>query len=325
MLTLEGLRFPTDAAVEQLKNFSAVQLFVQRARQVQTSFSLDDNAEAVEFICQQVEGMPLGLELAASWLRAMTCEQIAARMGESVNFLTTPLRNIPERHRSLRTVFEQSWKLLSADEQAALMRLSVFRGGFDAESAEQVAEATLLLLASLTDKSLIRLNAAGRYDLHELLRQYAAEKLEEAGEALATANRHLDYFLKLAKQAETHQYGSEQPAWMDRVEEEVDNVRAALSWSLEGGSVEQGLILTTALCSFWEYRGHIRDGDGWTERLLNAAQGASPPIRAKALVCAGELLGNFIIHEQPTLLFTEALVIARQIDDQAAIARALPV
>ena len=174
----------------------------------------------------------------------------------------------------------------------------------------------------VTDKSLIRLNAAGRYDLHELLRQYAAEKLEEAGEAVATANRHLDYFLKLAEQAEAHQYGSEQPAWMDRVEEEVDNVRAALSWSLEGGAVEQGLILTTALRSFWEYRGHMRDGDAWTERLLDAAQGASPHVRAKALVCAGEL-HSFVIHDQGTLLFTEALVIARQIDDQAAIARAL--
>ena len=148
VFTLEGLSFPTDAAVEQLEDFSAVQLFVQRAQQVQTSFSLDGNAEAVKFICQQVEGMPLGLELAASWLRAMTCEQIAARMGESVNFLTTPLRNIPERHRSLGTVFEQSWRLLSAGEQASLMRLSVFRGGFDAESAEQVAEATLPMLAS---------------------------------------------------------------------------------------------------------------------------------------------------------------------------------
>src|SRR5207247_2625355 len=156
---------------DSLESYSAVQLFVQRARQIQAHFSLSENVEAVTIICQRLEGMPLGLELAATWLRVMTCEQIAAQMESGLDFLTTPLRNIPERHRSLRVVFEQSWALLSGDEQAVLMKLSIFRGGFDREAAEQVAGASLSLLASLVDKSLLRLNSSGRYDLHELVRQ----------------------------------------------------------------------------------------------------------------------------------------------------------
>jgi DNA-binding CsgD family transcriptional regulator/tetratricopeptide (TPR) repeat protein len=138
--------------------------------------------------------MPLGLELAASWLRAMSCQQIAERMGGSLDFLTTPLRNMPERHRSLRAVFEQSWALLSPAERATLARLSVFRGGFDLEAAEQVAGATLPLLAALVDKSLIRLNASGRYDLHELLRQYAEQYLLQAGETRHIRDAHCTYY-----------------------------------------------------------------------------------------------------------------------------------
>ena len=160
-LVLDGLRFPNAQTTEALESYSAVQLFVQRARQVNAGFSLTDNAEAVKTICQRVEGMPLGLEFAASWLRAMTCRQIAAQMVDIPDFLTTPIRNVPERHRSLHAVFEQSWKLLSAHEQEVLMKLSVFRGGFDLEAAEPIAGASLSLLAGLVDKSLIRLTATG--------------------------------------------------------------------------------------------------------------------------------------------------------------------
>src|SRR5262249_53135562 len=145
--------------------------------------------------------------LAASWLRVLSCQQIITQMKASLDFLTTPLRNMPERHRSMKAVFDQSWKLLSGEEKQVLMRLSVFRGGFDWEAAEQVTGASLPLLAGLVDKSLIRMKAAERYDLHELMRQYAADKLAEAGEADFAVQRHLDYYLKLAEQAEAHVAG----------------------------------------------------------------------------------------------------------------------
>ncbi len=287
-LTIEGLALPTKEATDPLESYSAVELFVERARQVQTKFALYAQAEAVKTICQRVEGMPLGLELAASWLRAMTCQQIAAHMESSLDFLATPLRNVPERHRSLRAMFEQSWRLLSADEQAILMKLTVFRGGFDLEAAEAVARASLTMLASLGDKSLIRLSTSARYDLHELLRQFAADKLSELGELAAVINlRHLEFYANLADKAEAHLYGSQKEAWFDRLEVEHDNLRAALAWTLRDKEAEAGLRLAGALGFFWEHRAYHREGVEWLEKLLAITSDVPAATRAKALRVRG--------------------------------------
>ncbi len=319
IFAVDGLSTPLDKVNEPLESYSGVQLFVQRARQVQTNFSLSENAEAVKTICQRLEGMPLGLELAATWLRVMACRQIAAQIGNSLDFLTTPLRNIPERHRSLRMVFEQSWRFLSTDEQTVLMKLSVFRGGFDRDAAEQVTGASLLVLAALVDKSLIRLNTSdsGRYDLHEVLRQYAADKLSDAGEVNATIQRHLVYFLKLAEEAEAHQFGREQIAWFDRLEIEFDNLRAALTWSTES---EIGLRLATALSWFFEERAHWIEGFDWLERMLMAQEDAPISLRAKALHSAGMLSSQ---PNQQRVLFEQAVTLARAANDNWNVAWAL--
>ena len=292
-LILGGLTVPAKDATDTLDSYSAVELFVERARQVQSKFALSAEAEAVKTICWQVEGMPLGLELAASWLRAMTCEQITAHMESSLDFLTTPLRNVPERHRSLRAMFEQSWQLLSADEQAVLMKLAVFRGGFDFEAAEAVARASLSILAGLADKSLIRLNPSGRYDLHELLRQFATDKLAELEELAAAVNRrHLEFYSNLADEAETHLYGPQKEAWFDRLEVEHDNLRAALTWTLRSKEAEAGLRLAAALGFFWEHRGYPYEGSEWLEKLLSIASDVPAATRAKALRVAGSLAGG---------------------------------
>ena len=292
-LTLGGLTVPPKEATDPLENYSAVELFIERARQAQTNFALGAEAEAVRAICQRVEGMPLGLELAASWLRAMTCQQIAAQMDSSLDFLRTPLRNVPERHRSLRVMFEQSWRLLSADEQAVLMKLTVFRGGFGLEAAEAVAGASLSILAGLADKSLLRLNPSGRYDLHELLRQFAADKLAEIdGLAAAVNRRHLEYFSYLADEAEAHLYGPRKEAWFDRLEVEHDNLRAALAWTLRSKEAEAGLHLAGALGFFWEHRGYPHEGGEWLEKLLSIASDVPSATRAKALRVAGSLAGG---------------------------------
>jgi predicted ATPase len=143
--------------------------------------------------------MPLGVELAAVWVRALSCVEIAHEIERSLGFLTTSLRDVPERHRSLEAVFDHSWRLLSADERAVFRKLSVFRGRFQREAAEQVAGARLPLLAALVDKSLLRRNAAGRYELHELVRQYADEQLQEAGETEQTRSDHLTFSLRWPK------------------------------------------------------------------------------------------------------------------------------
>lgn len=307
---LGGLSVPGDGAAAE--TFSAVRLFVQRARQVQPTFTLNDNVDAVTTICQQVEGLPLGLELAASWLRAMSCTQIATYMQGNLNFLTTTVRNIPERHRSLTNVFEQSWLMLSGDEQAVLMRLSVFRGGFDLEAAEQVAGATLPLLASLVDKSLIRLNDTGRYNLHEMLRQFATEKLLKTGQNEATIEACCGYYLKLAEQVEAHNFGHEQVAWYDRAEQEWDNFRTALTWLTED---ERGMQMAVALGWFLTERGHWREGLEWLEQMLLANPNAAVSLRAKALHFTASLAGHLVDFERVTTYCDRVIELEALIDD----------
>lgn len=319
---LDGLAFPNAASTEPVAGFSAVQLFVQRAKQVQPYFSLAENARAVAAICRMVEGMPLALELAASWLRAMSCEQIAAQVSTSLDLLMTPHRNVPERHRSLRAVFQHSWKMLSPAEQQIMAQLTVFRGGFDHEAAEQVAGATLPLLAGLVDKSFVRLNAGGRYDLHELLRQFAAETLS-ADETAATLQRHFDHFLTLAQQIEAHQFGREQIAWFDRAETELDNFRLALEWSLQNEDIESAMRLATSLGWFLSERTHWREGSAWFERLLAAAADLPPALHARALHIAGAIAIHLDDESRAETLCEQALVLARKSGDRWVIAWSL--
>ena len=156
----------------------ALRLFVERATQVEPGFSLDDDerAEAVR-ICRLVEGLPLGIELAASWVSMLSCAEIAEEIEQNIDFLATSMRDVPERHRSLRAAFDQSWRLLSGEQQDVLARLSVLRGDYGREAAVAVAGADLRLLSDLVSKSLVRRSDFGRFELHELLRQYSAERL----------------------------------------------------------------------------------------------------------------------------------------------------
>ncbi|MEO8392857.1 MAG: LuxR C-terminal-related transcriptional regulator [Chloroflexota bacterium] len=323
VLTLEGLSYPEGQVTDSLENYSAVQLFAQRARQVQPAFSLMENTEAVRTICHLVEGNPLAIELATSWLCAMSCQQITAQIAGGSDFLTTPMRNVPERHRSLHTVFEQSWNQLLPVEQWVLMRLSVFRGGFDLEAAEQVAGATPVLLAHLVDKSLIRLNTAGRYDLHELLRQYIADKLQAAGELTTTVQRHGDYFLRLAEGADAHAFGREQIAWFDRLEVEFANLRTALTCSLERGDAVTGLRIAVALGWFFSERTHWSEGLDWLERLLTANPDAPSSLRMKALYTAGALAGLLEDEPRTRVLCAQAIALARATNDRLNLAWSL--
>src|SRR5262249_28359223 len=149
---------------------------------------------AVIRICRLVDGMPLGVELAASWVRALSCASIGDEIERSLDILETPARNVEPRHRTMRAAFAPTWNLLSEDERGVFMKLSVFRGGFTREAAEQVAGASLRVLLALVDKSLLRVDANGRFDVQELLRQFAADKLNEADGTVPTAAQHLQYF-----------------------------------------------------------------------------------------------------------------------------------
>ncbi len=316
VFSLDGLSFPSGSSTDDLESYSAVEMFVQRARQVNSQFVLNDNAAAVHAICRLVEGMPLGLELAATWLRAMSCQQVVEQMARNLDFLTTSLRNVPERHRSLRLVFEQSWHMLSEEEQSVLMKLAVFRGGFDLEASAYVAKASPAILASLVDQSLIHLNKNGRYDIHELLRQYAAEKLALTGEVDSVAQSHLDYFVKFADQAESYLFSSQQILWFDRLEVEFDNLRAALIKAVES---EMGLRLAASLGWFFSERAHWLEGFDWLERVIAANPNAPISLLAKAyhnVAALSGLVGQFGEDRRTRGLCETALTLARAANDR---------
>jgi predicted ATPase/DNA-binding XRE family transcriptional regulator len=315
VLQLDGLAFPDRDARDPIEQYPAVRLFMERARQVQADFSIADHARAVIDISRRVEGLPLAIELATGWLRAMPCEQIAEQIERDLDFLTTSVRNVPERHRSLRAVFDRSWRLLSEAEQQALMSLSVFRGGFEAEAAKDVAGASLPLLAGLIDKSLVRRTAPVRYDVHELLRQYLSEKLIDMGAASAISRRHFDHYSRLAHQAEAQLYGPKQEAWFDRLQVEHDNIAAALTWSVQENQLEDGLRLASALGFFWEHRGYFHDAHEWFENLLGVSRDVHDSVRAKAMRTAGVFaMYNGDVHKARALC-EQSLRLARETGD----------
>jgi predicted ATPase/DNA-binding SARP family transcriptional activator len=235
---------------EVLTPYSAIELFLQRAHQAQVSFA-PSAAEAADMvrICQLVEGMPLGLELAAPWIRSLSCREIADEIERSLDFLTSRLQNVLERHRSLRVVFEQTWKRLSAAERAVLSRLSVFRGGCTRQAAEQVAGATLPVLSSLVDKALLRHTNTGRYELHELIRQFAEAQLQTDPEAVQQAQRrHRDYFIAFLEARTGGVKERRQFETLAEITADIDNVR--LAWRGAVANRESEAIERSAECLF---------------------------------------------------------------------------
>jgi len=235
LFEVQGMSFPRDGSIEPLDRYSAVQLFLQRARMVDAGFAPSgDELASVFRICRLVDGMPLGIELAAAWVRILPPSEIGHEIRRSLDFLATSERQVPDRHRSLRAVCDHSWQLLTPPEQNAFRRLSVFWGGFDRQAAEQVAAADLHLLTALLDKSLVRQGPGSRFSLHEILRQYAAEKLAGLpGEEQDTRDRHARYYLRFLHQREDDLKGRRQVEALDEIAAEVENVRAAWHWAAE--------------------------------------------------------------------------------------------
>ena len=258
LFLLQGLRAPIQGApVTHLMDYGAIQLFAQLGSKVKLSFDLEAESAYVARICRMVGGMPLGIELAANWVRLISCQTIGDEIEGQIDFLATPLRNVPERHRSMRAVFDHSWRLLSEAEQAALPRLSVFRGGFQRDAAEVVAEAPLGLLLVLVDKSLLQVARSSRYEIHELLRQYAAEKLQETpGAYEQTRERHCQFYLDLLRRQEEPQQRSSLTTALDVVLADIDNVRAAWRWAVKHDRLQE---LRQAAFSLW----HFYETKGW--------------------------------------------------------------
>ncbi len=280
---------------ESLTPYEAVRLFVERASAVRPDFQLTDaGAPAIAQICHRLDGVPLAIELAAARVRVMTPEQIAARLDDRFRLLTGGSRTALPRQQTLRALIDWSWDLLSPPERTLLRRLSVFWDGWTLEAAEAVgadAEGQEVIspnevldgLTRLVDKSLVvadEQEGEARYRLLETIRQYARDKLLEAGSAEAerVRGRHLNFFLRLAHAAEPELRRADQLTWLARLETEHGNLRAALKWALSGRETEKGLRLAADLSRFWYLRGYWKEGREWLEQmLLEAPAGASSP------------------------------------------------
>jgi predicted ATPase/DNA-binding XRE family transcriptional regulator len=247
---LQGLPVPPLDADEELEEYSAAKLFVDRARQIQNSFSVQEkDRPIVANICRMLDGIPLGIELAAAWVRALPLGEIAAEIAQDLDFLTTSARGVPERHRSLRVVFDHSWSLLLSSEQRALRRLSVFQGGFTRKAARQVAEIDLHILNSLIDKSLVRRSESARYDLHGLVRGCAGAHLAEEPEEEATVKtRHSRFFVSLVRESGRDLHSRRQGAALATLSPEMANIRSAWTRALGHNQIE---LLGQAAQSLW--------------------------------------------------------------------------
>ena len=273
---VQGLPVPSSIQWNELETNSAAALFIQRAKQVNVHLRVAaEDLAAITRICQLVEGSPLGLELAASWVRMMAFQEIAGEIERSMDFLTTAARDMPQRHRSMRVVFDHSWSLLSHDEQGVMMRLSVFRGGFTREAAEQVAKASLFHLSALVHKSLLRHTGTvvGRYDLHELVRQYAVVKRHEnADEDLQAHERHASYFASWLHQRERQLETSELQEALTQIGLEIDNLRSAWDWMVAHQQASKLRDSLVSMFVFHDIRNWIRQGAALFEQAVHALQ-----------------------------------------------------
>ncbi len=277
--SLETPNLTSSSNVSDLLKIESIILFTDRAANALFGFEINSqNAVTIAQICQRLDGVPLAIELAAARMKGLSVDQIASRLNDRFHLLTGGSRTALPRHQTLQATFDWSFDGLSDDEQILLRRLSVFAGGWTLEAAEQVCQDQKLPLAKileqllhLVDKSLVVAQLCKgdtRYHMLESIRQYAQEKLEEAGESGALRDRHLDYFCSLAEQAHPHLKSSQQILWLERLELEHDNIRFALDWAQHGGDVSKGLRLATELKLFWMFREYFRESSTILEALL---------------------------------------------------------
>ena len=337
---IQGLPVSSHIDLDALGSNSAAALFIQRARQANANFTPSaENLASITRICQLVDGLPLGLELAAAWVRMMSLPEVAREVERSIDFLTTTARDALPRHRSMRAVFDYSWNLLADDERQVMLRLSVFRGGFTRVAAEKVAKATLPLLSALLEKSLVRRNEMGRYDLHELLRQYANAQLRsEEQEEQAVRRGHAEYYLSLLEARKPMLQSRHQREVLAELSPETDNIRAAWDEAVSSRSLD---LLRRAAWTLWymyELRTYFQEGETllkhgveMTEEWLSelGSEGSSEE-RIRLMGVLGTLLAHqafFLFrlgrNNESKKLYEESIVLLRDLNESSALAYAL--
>ncbi|MCO5222279.1 MAG: tetratricopeptide repeat protein [Thermomicrobiales bacterium] len=271
----------------------AVQLFIERAQQIRPSFELtESNQESVYEICRRVDGIPLALELAAARVSVLSPEALRTRLSSRLSLLTSTSRDLPERHQTLRAAIEWSYALLSPEEQTAFRALSVFQGGWSLAGAQAVTGsdevATMEILASLHDKSLVRLSETDdgepRYSMLETIQEYGYEQLSGSGELEQARSVHADFYVQLTELSLVPiEGGPRQQYWLGVIDREISNIRFAFQWFLDRKAAVQAIDLSTNLWYYWSARGPTSEGQGWLEKSLNLAGELDPLVRASAL------------------------------------------
>lgn len=316
---------------EDLLQYEAVRLFIDRARKVEPRFALtSENAPALVSICQRLDGIPLAIELAAARVRFLSVQEINRKLGYRFRLLTGGSRTALPRQQTLRSLIDWSYDLLTEQERALFCRLSVFAGGWTLESAEVVCsgnsialEEVMALLMSLVDKSLCTSEehqGNTRYRLLETVREYAQDRLRECGEAALWNERHLAYFLALAQESEEQLVRRDQKAWLERLDREHDNLRAAFSWaSEEKEESESGLLLCGALHRYWIVRGHYAEGYACCQAIRKRGAVRTTAF-VKVLIVEGVLsawVGEYVAARR---LLEESIALAREQEDLPTLA-----
>ncbi len=312
---------------ERLVDVEAVRLFVERARVARPGFELDEeNAAAVAEIVARLDGLPLAIELAAARVKLLPPQTMVKRLGDTLDLLVGGRRDLPERQRTLRGAIAWSADLLDPVTRTVFERLAVFRGGASLDAVEGLCpEATLDRIELLADHSLIRLDeldGESRVSMLETIREYAATRLESSGIADETRDRHLEIFLTVAEEAAPGLVGFDQRMWLERLERELDNLRAALTWAIDSGRTAEAARLLFALWRFWHMRGPLSEGRERAEAVL-AMAGLAGTSRLRTLEAAGGIAywrGDF---SEARVHYEAAAELAREMDDPAEIANAL--
>ena len=318
-----------------LSQYEAVRLFIERAVAVKPDFrATNDNAPAIAGICERVDGLPLAIELAAARVKLFSPQALLSRLEKSLSALGSGTRDAPARQQTLRGAILWSYDMLDTGARRLLARVSVFARGGSLEQlepvcgpAEDVGGDVVEALDQLADQSLLRRLPdfdEPRFLMLQTLRDFATERLEESGEAQLIRDRHLKAFIALAQEAQPHLFGPQRKEWLDRLQEDHDNFRAALEWAVSTGNAQEAMHLGGSFWRFWQMRGHIHEGRARLEQILSLpASGKFPTERLAALEAAGGLAYWQADMEGAQRLYDESLALTRQVGDTRAIANAI--
>jgi len=331
---VRGLNFPENEN-DAIEDYSAVQLFLQSARRSNASFnpSATDRSNIVR-ICHFLDGMPLGIELAAAWIQMLSCQEISEEIERDLDFLSVSARDIPERHRSLRAVYERSWQLLSDEEKNAIRKLSVFHGSFQREAAEQVAGTSLGLLSSLMNKSFLHRSLTGRYEILETLRKYVGEKLGKDPQVCQdTHSRHAEYYAGFLQARESQLKGIRQIEALEEISREIENIRLAWQYMVLHGNYLETDRSQESLYLYYSMRSWLHEGvevfGRAVEKLRSLVADGGEPAKPKAMILARLLarqgyfydrIGRYDIARE---LLQESLLIFSNLGIQAEMAMPL--